>query len=91
MFMSRKYPVGLRLGAVVALTEEEIRKVANGDSSPIVERINNKEIGFGLDSYIPGPWIEESRELPEAVKRVLKDEDGHYSDIELDISGAKLP
>lgn len=91
MFAGMKYPIGLRLGAVVALTEEEIRKVANGDSSPIVEKINNKEIGFGLDSYIPGPWIADSSDLPEAIKHALKDRDGHYSDIELDISGAKLP
>lgn len=89
MFNNVKYTIPFRLGAYVELTEEEIIKVTSGDSSPIIEKINNKSIRFGYDSYIPGIWINELDNVPEAVKRHFKKNEC-YEDIDLDIEGVKL-
>ena len=85
MFPNVEYPICFRLGVSVNLTEEEIRKVVNGDSEPIAEKIKNQGIHLGFDSYIPGSWVEDSPSLPESIKRLFKNKEGHFEDTTINL------
>lgn len=85
MAQEKKYKIGFRLYAEVELTEEEIKAVANGDSTCIKNKYQNGEVKLGGgDSYIPLDWIQDNDELPDElvgdVNRL-----SNYSDLNVDI------
>ena len=85
MAQEKKYKIGFRLSAEVALTEKEIKAVAIGDSTCIKNKCDAGEVNIGGgDSYIPLAWIQDNDELPseliEDVNKLSK-----YSDLNVDI------
>lgn len=85
MAEEKKYKIGFRLYAEVELTEEELKKVASGDSTPIEKKYKAGDVKLGGgDSYIPFPWIQDNDELPsELIDEVSKLSD--CDDITVDI------
>lgn len=68
----KKYHIGFRLYAEVELTEEELKKVASGDSSCIENKYKAGEVKLGGgDSYIPFPWLQDNDELPSELRDEL--------------------
>jgi hypothetical protein len=64
-----------RLGSEVDLTEEEILQVLNGDSEPIRKALKEGKVSHeGVDSYIPGPWIEDNNALPNHIRDKYRDD-----------------
>ena len=86
--MAQKYKIGFRLYAEVELTEKELIDVCQGDSRYLSSLIDSNQVNLGGgDSYIPGPWLSDTDEIPEDVKARVLTACGQltFDDVEVDV------
>ena len=82
MARKKKYAITFRLSATVELTENQLLKVVNGNSSPIRTKLNRGEIKLGGgDSYLPGCWLTDDDNIPQTVKDAYRATDCEDVDI----------
>lgn len=62
----KRVDVWFRLGATVNLSVADIRKIKNGDKSPLYDAMIHGEVKFGGDSYIPQNILE-NQDIPQEL------------------------
>lgn len=63
---TKRIDVWFRLGATVNLSVADIRKIKNGDKSPLYDAMIHGRVEFGGDSYIPQD-IFENQDIPQEL------------------------